>query len=112
MKRNFVVLFVAVNVLVVVCGGFLAYSDLYIREYSIRTHSDTAVIDVEYSLLVYRPTYEYYQDSGGALTYVVSVGSWTLDFFQLSIVVAVVASLLWFLSTTRTKTANEQTYSW
>lgn len=103
MKRNFVVLFVAVNVFVMAFGGFIAYSDLYIREYSTRNHANTTVIGVKYSPLAYRPTYEYYEDIKGETTYAVSEGSWTLDFFQLSIVIAVIGSLLWHLSTRQKK---------
>jgi len=95
MKRNFVVLFVAVNVFMMALGGFLVHSDLYMREYITRTHDDTAVIEVEYAPLAYRPTYEYYEARGGETTYVVSKGSWTLDCFQSSIVIAVIVSLLW-----------------
>ena len=80
MNRNFIVLFIAVNVLIVGLGGFLAYSDLYNREYSVRSHTNTEVIEVEYSPLGYRPTYEYY-DIIPKKT-VVARGSWTLDFFQ------------------------------
>jgi hypothetical protein len=103
MKRNFVVLFVAVNVLIVALGGFLAYSDLYIREDTSRTHENTTVIGVEYSLLAYRPTYEYYEVGNGETAYVVSEGSWTLDFFQVSIIIMVIGSLLWHLSTRQKK---------
>jgi hypothetical protein len=103
MKRNFVVLFVAVNVLILTFGGFLAYSDLYTREYSRRTHEDTALIGVEYLPLAYRPTYEYYEARNGETTYVVSEGSWTLDFFQSSIIITVIGSLLWLLSTRQKK---------
>jgi hypothetical protein len=98
MNRKFVVLFVAVNVLVVALGGFLAYSDLYVREDVSRTHENTTVIGVEYFPLGYRPTYGYYEVIGRKTTYVVSEGSWTLDFFQLSIVVVIIGILLWRLS--------------
>jgi hypothetical protein len=97
MKRSFVVLFVAVNVLIVALGAFIAYSDLYMKEYSRRTHENTAVIEVEHSPFGYRPTYEYYEVRGGETIYVVSEGSWTLDFFQLSIIVMAIVDLLWLL---------------
>jgi hypothetical protein len=97
MNRNFIVLFVAVNVLIMALGGFLAYSDLYMREYSTRTHENTTVIEVEHSPFGYRPTYEYYEVRGGETIYVVSEGSWTLDFFQLSIIVMAIVDLLWLL---------------
>ena len=96
MNRNFIVLFVAVNVLTIGLGGFLAYSELYMREYSVRSHTNTEVIEVEYSPLGYTPTYEYY-DNGLKKT-VVTRGSWTLDFFQLSILIMAIADVMWFLS--------------
>ena len=96
MNRNFIVLFIAVNVLIVGLGGFLAYSDLYNREYSVRSHTNTEVIEVEYSPLGYRPTYEYY-DITPKKTVVIR-GSWTLDFFQVSILVMAVADVIWILS--------------
>jgi hypothetical protein len=99
MKRNFVVLFVAVDILIMALGGFLAYSDLYIRRDTSRNHENTTLIDVEYSLLAYRPTYQYTEIINYEPAYVVvTEGSWTLDFFQISII-AVVVSLLWLLST-------------
>jgi hypothetical protein len=103
MKRNFVVLFVAVNVLMVALGGFLAYSDLYMRKDMSSYHENTTLIEVEYFPLGYRPTYEYYEVRNGETTCVVSEGSWTLDFFQLSIVIAVIGSLLWHFSTRQKK---------
>jgi hypothetical protein len=98
MSRKFVVLFVAVNVLIVALGGFLVYSDLYMREYIRHTHENTTVIEVEYFPLGYRPTYEYYEVIDGETTYAVSEGSWTLDLFQLSIIIVGIGSLLWRLS--------------
>jgi len=86
MDRNFVVLFVAVDILILALGGFFVYSDLYIRKDTSRNHENTTVTEVEYSLLSYRPTYEYYEVVAGEAAYVVvTTGSWTLDFFQLSI---------------------------
>ncbi|HDQ05417.1 MAG TPA: hypothetical protein ENN36_01680 [Candidatus Bathyarchaeota archaeon] len=106
MDRNFVVLFVAVDILILVLGGFFVYSDLYMREYGARTHRNTTVIGVDYSLLSYRPTYEYYEVIGGETKYVVSAGSWALDFFQLSSIVVAV-SLLWLLYMRQKKAINE-----
>ena len=99
MNRSFVVFFVAVNVLILAVGGFLAYSDLYIRKDISRNHENTTLIDVEYSPFAYRPTYEYVEinKAGEPLFEVVTEGSLTLDFFQLSII-AVIISLLWLLS--------------
>jgi hypothetical protein len=105
MSRNFVVLFVAVNVLILAVGGFLAYSDLYTRKDMSDTHENTTLVGVEYSPLAYRPTYEYVETTrnGEPLFDVVIEGSLTLDFFQLSIVIAVIVSFLWLQSTKRTK---------
>ncbi len=98
MKRNFVVLFVAINVLILALGGFLAYYDLYVRKDMSYNHENTALIEVEYSPLAYRPTYEYWEIINLKPAYiVVTEGSLTLDFFQLSII-TVIISLLWFLS--------------
>lgn len=98
MNREFVVLFVAVNVLMLVVGGFLSYSDLYTRMDMSYSHENTTLIGVEYSPLAYRPTYEYWEIRSGEPEYlVVTEGSLTLDFFQISII-AFIVSLLWFLS--------------
>jgi hypothetical protein len=107
MKRNAVVLIVAVDVLILALGGFLTYSDLYMRDYTRRTHENTAVIDVEYSLLGYRPTYEYSENVNGET--IVSEGSLTLDFFQLSIIIAVIVSFFWLLSMNQKKATDKQT---
>ena len=74
-------------------GTVLAYSDLYLREYSVISHTNTEVIEVEYSPLGYLPTYEYYDIAPQKM--VVSRGSWTLDFFQLTIIIMVVGDVLW-----------------
>ena len=98
MNREFVVLFVAVNVLMLAVGGFLSYSDLYTRRDMSYSHENTTLIDVEYSPLAYRPTYEYWEIRSGEPAYlVVTEGSLTLDFFQISII-AFIVSLLWFLT--------------
>ena len=100
MDRNFVVFLVAVDILILVFGGFLAYADLYMRPDTSRYHENTTLVDVEYSPLAYRPTYHYTEvDVHQEPLYdVVTQGSWTLDFFQISIIVVVV-SLLWLLAT-------------
>ena len=107
MDRNFVVLFVVANVLILAVGGFLSYSDLYMRTDYSRTHANTTLVGVEYSLLAYRPTYEYVETTtyGEPSFDVATEGSLTLDFFQISII-AVAISLLWFLSK-RQKSAQE-----
>lgn len=97
MNREFVVLFVAVNVLMLAVGGFLSYSDLYTRKDMSYSHENTTLIGVEYSPFAYRPTYEYWEIRSGEPEYLVVIeGSLTLDFFQISII-AFVVSLLWFL---------------
>ena len=96
MNRNFVVLLFAINVLIITSGGFIAYYDLYMREYSGYTHENTQIIEVEYYPLGYRPTYEYYDVYPKKI--VVTRGSWTLDFFQLSIIIMAVVDILWLLS--------------
>jgi len=96
MNRNLLVLIVAVNVLIISLGGILAYYDLYMREYDRRTHESTRVIEVEYYPLGYRPTYEYYEISLKKI--VVTRGSWTLDFLQISVLVMAIADVIWLLS--------------
>ena len=100
MNRDFVVLFVVVNVLILALGGFLVDSDLSRRDGS-RNHENTKLVGVELSPLAYRPTYEYTEITNQEPEYVVvTKGSLTLDFFQLSII-AVIISLLWFLTMRR-----------
>ena len=106
MSRDFVVLFFAVNVLILTVGGFLAYSDLYVRKDTSYYHENTTLTEVEHSLLAYRPTYEYWEldpktvNKPGVdpepMYLVTTEGSLILDFFQVSIIVVVI-SLLWFL---------------
>jgi hypothetical protein len=112
MKRNFVVLFVAVNVLIVALGGFLAYSDLYTRKDMSDTHENTTLVGVEYSPFAYRPTYEYVETTrnGEPLFDVVTEGSWTLDFFQLSIIVTAIVDLLWLLHIRQKKVGSSTSY--
>lgn len=96
MNRNFIVLFFGVNVLIIGLGGVIAYSDLYLREYSGRSHTNTKVIEVEYSPLGYTPTYEYYDNGLGKI--VVSRGSWTLDILQVSVLIMAITDVMWLLS--------------
>ena len=99
MDRNIVVLFVVVDVLMLVVGGFIAYSDLYMRRDTSVNHTNTTLVEVEYSPLGYRPTYQYTEVINEEPAYeVLTEGSLTLDFFQISII-AVAISLLWLLST-------------
>jgi hypothetical protein len=52
--------------------------------------------EVEYLPLMYRPTYDYYYGSSiQESEHIISKGSWSLDFFQLSIVIMVIANLAW-----------------
>jgi hypothetical protein len=118
-SRDFVVLFVAVNVLVLALGGFLAYSDLYVKNDVSRYHENTTLTEVDHSLFAYRPTYEYWEldpttvNKQGVdpepMYAVMTEGSMTLDFFQLSII-AVIISLSWFLYM-RQKVTKKQTIS-
>jgi hypothetical protein len=96
MNRNFIVLAVAVNILTIGLGGFIVYSDLNLREYSSPYQHEVKVTEVEYLPLVYRPTYDYYYGSSiQESEHITSKGSWSLDFFQLSIVIMVIADLVW-----------------
>jgi hypothetical protein len=111
MDRNFIVLFAVVDILILVVGGFLAYSDLYLRRDTSRNHAGTSLINVEYSPLAYRPTYEYTEIVNREPSYVVvTEGSWTLDFFQISLIVVAV-SLLWLLSTRQNDTEKQTNFS-
>jgi hypothetical protein len=119
MNRNFIVLFVAVNVLIMALGGFLAYSDLYVRKDTSDYHENTTLIGVEYSPLAYRPTYEYWELDPetvirGAdpepMYVVVTEGSLTLDFFQLSIIVMAIVDLLWLLYIRQKKVGISTSY--
>ena len=93
MNRDFVVLIVAVNIFVVAIGGFLAYSDLYLRTYTGATHSDTHVVEVEYVPLGYIPTYEYYEPANSRT--MISQGYWTLDFLQAAILTMAIIDITW-----------------
>ncbi|MCW8802413.1 MAG: hypothetical protein OQK81_03570 [Candidatus Bathyarchaeota archaeon] len=93
MRINPVVLLVLVNVFVIGFGGVLAFSDLNTRTYSTLTHSTTRVVSVEYGVLSYRPTYQYY-DRGPAQVVVVQ-GSWTFDFLQFAIFVMAIVDVRW-----------------
>jgi hypothetical protein len=108
MSPKFIVLFVVVNVLILALGGSLAYSDLYIRKDSSRNHENTKLIGVEYSLLSYRPTYQYTEIINYEPAYVVVTdGSWTLDFFQLSIITVAIVSSLYILYMRQKKAIKE-----
>ncbi|MEJ2280422.1 MAG: hypothetical protein P8X97_00660 [Candidatus Bathyarchaeota archaeon] len=96
MNRDFIILFLVVNVLVIGFGGFIAYSDLYLREYSSRYQHYIKVTEVDYLPLVYRPTYDYYYGvSTHDAEHIISKGSWSLDLFQFSILIMVLADLFW-----------------
>lgn len=96
MNRNFIILFFVINFLIVGFSAFIAYSDLYLREYSSRYQYDMKVTEVEYLPLVYRPTYDYYYGVSPQDTeHIVSKGSWSLDLFQFSILIMVIADLFW-----------------
>jgi hypothetical protein len=103
MNHKVFTLLIIANVVIVTFGGFLAYSDLYLRKYDTRWHANTTVIDVEYVPLVYRPTYKYYDIRPGKT--VVTIGSWSVDFFQLSIIIMAIADL-GYISSKRERIAN------
>jgi len=98
-NNNLVFLIISVNILVIGFGALIAISDLYLRQNTGYTQIDRKLIGVEYLPLGYRPTYEYYlhQNSSAEFQYVVSEGSYTLDFLQLSIVIMAIFDALWFL---------------
>lgn len=83
MKSKFFHFIALLNILTISLGAFLAYSDLNLRQYDTREHLNTTVTDVEYSVLFYRPTYEYYDKRPAKI--METTGSWTFDFFQSSI---------------------------
>ena len=95
MNRNFILLFIVINALVIGFGGFITYSDLYLREENSYSIINSTVINVEYLPFGYRPTYEYYIRSTDAPEQIVSEGSYTLDFFQFSILIVVISDLFW-----------------
>lgn len=99
--NRFFVLFV-VNFLVVALGGFLAYSDLNLRQYDTREHLNTTVVDVEYAPLLYRPIYEYHDIRPQEI--MISHGSWTVDFLQLAILVMAIVDLSWIYLRYKKKT--------
>ena len=72
---------------------FFCASDFYMRNYETRSHTNTRIVDVEYGLLAYRPTYEYYDITPQKT--VITRGSLTLDFFQLSILIMAIADVVW-----------------
>ena len=94
MRFSPVVLLILVNVLVVGFFGVLAFSDLNIRNYSTISHSTTRVVSVEYGVLSYRPTYQYYDR--GQDQVIVTQGSWTFDFFQFAVLVMAIVDIRWF----------------
>jgi len=93
MRGNTVVLLVIVNVLVIGFGGLLAYSDLNIRMYDVKSHLNTQVVSVEYGVLSYCPTYQYFDR--GLDQIVITQGSWTLDYLQLAILVMAIIDVRW-----------------
>ncbi|MCW4022133.1 MAG: hypothetical protein NWF02_03085 [Candidatus Bathyarchaeota archaeon] len=93
MRINPVVLLVLANVLVIGFGGVLAFSDLNTRTYSIRAHSTTRVVSVEYGVLCYRPTYQYFDR--GQDQVMVAQGSWSFDFLQFAILVMAIVDVRW-----------------
>jgi len=93
MRWNAVVLLVVANVLVIGFGSLLAYSDLNVRTYDVKSHLNTQVVSVEYGILSYCPTYQYYDKTQEQV--MVTQGSWTLDYLQLAILVMAVVDIRW-----------------
>ena len=93
MRISPVVLLVLVNVLVIGLGGVLAYSDLNIRVYDVKNHLSTRVVSVEYGVLSYRPTYQYYDIPQDKV--MVTQGSWSFDFLQFAVIVMAVVDVRW-----------------
>ena len=93
MRINPVVLLVLVNALVIGVGGVLAFSDLNTRVYSTSSHSTTRVVSVEYGVLSYRPTYQYFDR--GQDQVIIAQGSWTFDFLQFAILVMTIVDIRW-----------------
>lgn len=94
MRNNPVVLLVLVNVLVIGFCGVLAFSDLNLRAYSTNSHSTTRVVSVEYGVLCYRATYQYYDRALDQV--MITQGSWTFDFLQFAVLVIVIVDIRWF----------------
>lgn len=93
MRINLVVLLIAVNVFVIGFGGVLAFSDLNTRTYSTNSHSTTRVVSVEYGVLSYLPTYQYFDKSQDQV--MLTQGSWTFDFLQFTILVMAIVDVRW-----------------
>ncbi|WNZ29704.1 MAG: hypothetical protein IAX21_02200 [Candidatus Bathyarchaeota archaeon] len=96
MRINPLVLLVAVNVLIIGFCGVLVYSDLNMREYDIKNHLSTRVVLVEYSILSYRPTYQYFDIKQQQV--IVTEGSWTLDYLQVSSLFMAVVDIRWIFA--------------
>ena len=93
MRLKYVGLLVAVNVLVIGFCWLLVYSDLNMRAYDFKTHLSTRVVSVEYGVLSYRPTYQYYDNSQNKI--VTTEGSWTLDYFKLASIIIAIIDVRW-----------------
>ncbi len=93
MRISPVVLLVLVNIFVIGVGGVLAFSDLNTRAYSTISHSTTRVVSVEYGVLSYRPTYQYFDR--GQDQVIIAQGSWTFDFLQFAILVMAIVDIRW-----------------
>lgn len=80
-NKRTLLLIAFVDVVLLLFGRLILYCDLWLRSYK--------PVKVEWYLLGYRPTY--------VVRGIVLRGSWTLDLLQVSIVIAVIVSLvMWF----------------
>ena len=69
---------------------------LYPERIWYRYQFDIKITEVEYLPLVYCATYDYYYGTSiQELEYTISKGSWSLDFFELSIIIMVITDLVW-----------------
>ena len=90
-NKRTLLLIAFVDVVLLLFGRFIIYCDLWLRSYK--------PVRVEWYLLGYRPTY--------AVEGIVLRGSWTLDLLQVSVVIAVLVSLvLWFAKSGARSLAN------
>lgn len=95
MDKQKVAILVTVNFALILLGAFAVYCDLYTHRYSVPPYAAVEPpTNIEWGFFQYRPTLI---ERDGTMVQ----GSWTLDFFQLSILVAAIGDILWILSNRR-----------
>jgi len=68
----------------------------FLKEYANRYQFDIKITEVEYLPFVYYANYDYYYGTSiQELEYTISKGSWSLDFFELNIIIMVISDLVW-----------------